>query len=126
MLWSNKVNPFNLIANLKKAHDGISHWLDLALAAIRKDKRTHESINLNTYLNEYKEETWTQVLAARKTELQVVVNHKKDIILKGYKIDLDSLFNNLLINSFDAFDRKGFSGKRIVIKKNLDKAGARK
>ena len=109
-----KHNPFNHLQNLRKAHDGISHWLDLALAAVRKDKRSEVAINIKTYLNDFQNDVWREVLKARKTHLSISSNTEEELELKGFLIDVDSIFNNLLINSFDAFDRKGFSGKRDI------------
>ena len=112
-----KHNPFNHLANLRKAHEGITHWLDLSLAAVRKDKRSLRSIDIVTYLNEFKDETWKEVLSARKTTLEITYGDLTDLTIQGFIIDIDSIFNNLLINSFDAFDRKGFSGNRLI---NID------
>ncbi|PZF72614.1 ATP-binding protein [Taibaiella soli] len=109
-----KHNPFNHLDNLKKAHEGITHWLDLSLAAVRKDKRALKNIDLKSYLSDFKNETWKEVLIARKTTLLIDSDNVADLTIKGFLIDVDSIFNNLLINSFDAFDRKGFSGERTV------------
>lgn len=109
-----KHNPFNHLANLRKAHEGITHWLDLSLAAMRKDKRSSKQIDIKTYLLEFKEETWKEVLLARKTILNISTNLDDEVKLKAFVIDIDSIFNNLLINSFDAFDQKGFSGNRVI------------
>lgn len=109
-----KHNPFNHIANLRKAHEGITHWLDLSLAAVRKDKRSSKPIDIQTYLEEFKNETWKEVLGTRNTTLKIITITEEQLKLKAFIIDIDSIFNNLLINSFDAFDRKGFSGDRLI------------
>ncbi|WP_421946598.1 ATP-binding protein [Phaeodactylibacter xiamenensis] len=109
-----KNNPFNHIAKLKKAHVGIAHWLDLALAAVRKDKRSAKPINIKTYLDEFKDVVWKEVLKSRKTNLTITSQTEEELQLKGFIVHVDSIFHNLLINSFDAFDRKGFAGKREI------------
>jgi signal transduction histidine kinase len=106
-------NPFNHIDNLKKAHEGIIQWLDLSLTAIKKDKRVIKPISLTEYLEEF-QEIWNDVLLTRKTQLKIDIQSESKLKIKAYQIDIDSIFNNLLINSFDAFDRKGFTGKRFV------------
>lgn len=109
----NRQNPFNLIENLKRAHDGITQWLDLSLTAIKKDKRSAKAINIEDYLNEFLE-IWKDILITRKTQLKIDSSTQDALRIRAFTIDIDSIFNNLLINSFDAFDRKGFTGKRLI------------
>lgn len=57
---------------------------------------------------------WKEVLKSRKTSLTITSQTEEELKLMGFIIDVDSIFNNLLINSFDAFDQKGFAGKRDI------------
>jgi len=106
-------NPFKRIEHFRKYDERLKHWLEFSLAAIRKDKRSSSSINISKYLEEF-EDNWSDTLKTRKVELNIEVSDKAVLQLKAFIIDIDSVFNNLLINSFDAFDRKGFSGKRKI------------
>lgn len=109
----NRNNPFKRLENFKKYDSKLKHWLDFSLAAIRKDKRNTKTININDFLSDFKND-WQEVLNTRKVTLNITTSNEKLLQLAVFIIDIESVFNNLLINSFDAFDRKGFTGKREV------------
>ena len=109
----NRNNPFKKLENFKKYDGKLKHWLDFSLAAIRKDKRNTKTINISEFLEDFKND-WEEVLNTRKVTLNITTTNEKLLQLTVFVIDIESVFNNLLINSFDAFDRKGFVGKRVV------------
>lgn len=108
-----KRNPFAFIDKLKSSHLGIGKWLDIALAAVQKDKRSIKEINLNEYLVEF-QNAWEVVLQTRNVDLIISTNTETELNLNAFTTDIDSIFHNLLVNSFDAFDVKGFVGPRRI------------
>lgn len=114
----NRNNPFKRLENFKKYDNKLKHWLDFSLAAIRKDKRNSKTLNIIEFLDDFKND-WQEVLSTRKVTLNITTSTEKILKLTVFLIDIESVFNNLLINSFDAFDRSGFIGKRII-KINVD------
>ncbi|WP_060766367.1 ATP-binding protein [Pseudomonas fluorescens] len=56
---------------------------------------------------------WNSTLIDRQIDIKITVNDN-DASLKAYEIDLDCIFNNLIINSTEAFKRSGFSGERQI------------
>jgi signal transduction histidine kinase len=113
-----KRNPFLMIEKLRATHLGINQWLNIALAAVRKDKRLSDDIDFKQYLFDF-ETAWDDVLKTRKVGIEIQTEIAEDLKLHAYIIDIDSIFNNLLVNSFDAFDVDGFVGERKVMI-NLD------
>ena len=79
----------------------IKRWLQYTLRTIRKDKRNRKQINITNYFTNYESE-WIETLDERETSLQVIDN-TSNYHLRAFEIDLDCIFNNLLINSLDAF-----------------------
>lgn len=110
-------NPFHKLKSFKYTDLKLKHWLDFSLAAIRKDKRNSGKINFQEFVYEF-ERNWQEIIDTRQVDLKIEIDSNLTS-LNAYIIDIESLFNNLLINSFDAFDRKGFKGdRRIDIKIN--------
>ena len=108
-----KKNPFIMLEKLRATHLGINQWLNIALAAVRKDKRLSDDIDFKQYLSDF-EVAWDEVLKTRKVSLEIKTDIAEDLKIHAYIIDIDSIFNNLLVNSFDAFDIDGFVGLRKV------------
>lgn len=108
-----KKNPFLMLEKLRATHLGINQWLNIALAAVRKDKRLSDDIDFAEYLGDF-EAAWDEVLKTRKVSLEIETDIPEGLKIHAYIIDIDSIFNNLLVNSFDAFDVDGFVGQRSV------------
>lgn len=94
-------NPFAQIEKIKKQDIKLQNWLNFSLGAIRKDKRKRKQLILRKYFPDL-EADWFTVLDNRGIKLNV--NNVEDIDLRVFEIDFDSIFNNLLVNSIDAFN----------------------
>ena len=105
-------NPFYKISLFEKEDKKLKHWLQYTLRTIRKDKRNRKKINLSSYFEGLSTD-WGEALEDRKVELEIN-NNAGDYKLRGYEIDLDCIFNNLIINSLDSFMRKGASKNRTI------------
>lgn len=114
-------NPFVLIEEIRKDHEKLKGWLDYSLNSIKTDKRRRYNINLGDYFNSFKK-NWKFVLKERNVSLDLIGNSSSGNILKAFELDLDSIFNNLLNNSFEAFKlRHEKYSRQIIIKwKNND------
>lgn len=105
-------DPYARIAMLKRDDERVKNWIKYSLRTIRKDKRKRVSINIANYLQNLRDE-WLSTLAERQVDIAVDVANK-NLSLRAYEIDLDCIFNNLIINSADAFKRAGFAGERKI------------
>ncbi len=94
-------NPFFQIERIKTQDIKLQNWLNFSLGATRKDKRKRPQVFLKNYFDEFKED-WITVLNERGIILDV--SDIEDIELRVFEIDLDSVFNNLLVNSIEAFN----------------------
>jgi len=108
-------NPFKMIDDFKKVDDKIQQWMDFSLGVIRKDRRRTRHVKLSAYFKNFKE-LWISLLKERHVELIVEdkLSDEEDIKLRIFEVDLDTIFDNLLINSVEAFQRPGFSGRRVI------------
>lgn len=98
-------NPLKYIEDMKKQDERLKHWLNFAINSIRKDKRRRKNINLLNYFQDFAS-TWQPVLDDREVIIHVTHENCDDLKQRFFEIDLDSIFNNLLVNSLDAFQRK--------------------
>ncbi|WP_081717540.1 sensor histidine kinase [Pseudomonas sp. LAIL14HWK12:I7] len=105
-------SPYKRIEILRKDDERVKNWIKYSLRTIRKDKRKRVKINIKPYLETLRDE-WNNTLDERQVKLTVDVP-ETSLSMRAYEIDLDCIFNNLIINSADAFKRTGFSGVRNI------------
>lgn len=105
-------NPFRRIDILRRDDEKLKTWIKYSLRTIRKDKRSRKTLNLKTYFSDLCEE-WNSTLTDRQIYISVSIDDEA-ASLRAYEIDLDCIFNNLIINSTEAFKRNGFSDSRNI------------
>lgn len=93
-------NPFKLIERIKLQDVKIQNWLNFSLGATRKDKRTRRQLSFKPYFTNYKND-WLTVL--NEKGINYDLSDVDEVNMRVFEIDLDSIFNNLLVNSIDAF-----------------------
>ena len=100
------LNPFVLMDENKEEDKKVKQWLEYTLESVRKDKRKRSNINLQDYFSKYKN-SWNFTLQQRLVEMSVAFQDKEHgrSFIRAFEIDLDTIFNNLLMNSIDAFMR---------------------
>lgn len=93
-------NPFFQLEKIKKQDLKLQNWLNFSLGATRKDKRKRKQLFLKKYFSDLSTD-WSTVIENRGIKFDVTDIENLD--LRVYEIDFDSIFNNLLVNSIDAF-----------------------
>src|SRR5258706_1257475 len=107
-------NPNLLINKIIDLITGFGNWIDFSNDSIKKDRRKATDLGLLKYFNEFKKR-WQELLDSREVDLIIDKSLSDGNIKKGFPIDLDSIFNNLLLNSMDAFYRKDSGPMRRII-----------
>lgn len=107
-------NPYVLLDDMKEQDEKIKKWLGFSLSSVRADKRKRRQIFLHEYMERF-EKTWSGVLKSRQVNLSYSFKEECDPSIKAFEIEIDSIFNNLLINSLDAFQRRGAPPKRDIL-----------
>jgi len=93
-------NPFKQIERIKKQDLKLQNWLNFSLGATRKDKRKRKQLFLKPYFLNLKND-WETVFSDRGIKMDI--NEIEELDMRVFEIDIDSIFNNLLVNSIDAF-----------------------
>ncbi len=106
-------NPFIMVSDIKSDDERVSQWLDFSLASLKRDKRTRTKIDLVTYVEKL-QRTWAALLSQKQIKLTVKKTNFLNVYFKGFEIDLDTIFNNLIVNSVEAFVRPGVSDRREI------------
>lgn len=112
-------NPLDMLNDIKEEDVRLKQWLDFAIDAIKKDKRKRRNIELVGYFNRLYR-NWKMILETKKVNLTIDTGIWTEVMWRGFTIDLDSIFNNLIVNSTEAFKRIDFKGKErnILISTN--------
>ncbi|WP_437371250.1 ATP-binding protein [Maribacter litoralis] len=108
-----ELDPMILIDDIQDQDRKLKHWLDFSLGAVRKDKRSYRKIDLVDYLKKF-ERLWNSILTKKKIEFSIHRGVFSEVFFQGHEIDLDSIFNNLIANSVDAFNRPDASSVRKI------------
>ncbi|RAJ19189.1 histidine kinase/DNA gyrase B/HSP90-like ATPase [Gelidibacter algens] len=113
-------NPFARLEKMKKQDLKLQNWLKFSLGATRKDKRKRPQVFLHKYFKDLKDD-WQIILENRAIDFDV--SSIEEIELRVFEIEFDSIFNNLLVNSFDAFknSKENRSRKIIILAKATEK-----
>lgn len=104
-------NPFYFLKRMRKQDLKLQNWLHFSLGVARKDKRKMKQLKFKSYFNTFKED-WKTVLTNRSITLNI--NNIEQVSMRIYEIDIDSIFNNLLVNSIDAFNNSTIDRDREV------------
>ena len=94
-------NPFKKIEDIKEDDLKVQNWLKFSLGATRKDKRNRKQVFLKPYFDNFQSD-WNIHLEERGITMDV--SNVEQLVMRIFEIDLDSIFNNLLVNSIDAFN----------------------
>lgn len=95
-------NPFYMIALMKDDDLQVKHWLDYALNSLKQDKRKRININFGEYFEKFKA-NWKRSLTQRNVKLTLKGTKDDSNTIQSFEVDLDTIFNNILTNSFEAF-----------------------
>ena len=110
------LNPYVLLEEMKAQDNKLQNWLNFSLASAKKDKRKRKKIYVKNYLASI-ESSWHTILMNRHISLDIEYNSSEDIDMRVFEIDLDSIFNNLIVNSIDSFMlQKNNPSRQIEIK----------
>ena len=115
-------NPFTILEDWEVADQKVKHWFTFALSSVRSDKRRRKWISLRDHLN-MTVQKWSGFLTPREVMLEIKFLDDYDPKILAFEIDLDSIFNNLILNSVEALlspNQKGSRRIDIYVSKSND------
>jgi len=104
------------IDKLYKQDQKLKQWIDFAIGLTKKDRRKNKEINLIDYFSNFREVWDSNLFKERDIDFSFnFEDHPKELfITKISELDLDTIFDNLITNSIEAFQRNGATGKRKI------------
>lgn len=107
------LNPFVMLEGIKHDDEKLRDWLRYSFETLRRDKRQRKNRDILDYFRKYRE-FWSTACKNRGVEIVLNLPKVEELKLRVFEAELDSIFNNLLINSFDAFMRSDAPPDRVV------------
>ena len=108
------LNPYRILQDWGKDDMKVKHWFTFVLTAIQSGRRHRRRISLRNHLEATKK-IWAGFLQPRGIDL--AISDKDGFIdaqILAFEIDLDSIFNNLILNSVEAFLTARHKGRRKI------------
>jgi len=94
----------DIIELLDENSGKIIHWVDYALTAIKKDKRTRGKFEFSSFFKSL-EESWSRIFKKKDIKLIIVDNTKGlSYEFRAFEMDMSTIFTNLINNSIDSFN----------------------
>lgn len=108
-------NPFAILRDMEASDRKAAQWFNFALSAVRSGRRRRSNVDMKSHLEELRV-VWDGFLRPREIELDLSFEDGFAAEILAFEIDIDSIFNNLILNSFEAFvDGMGGGERRIKI-----------
>lgn len=107
-------NPYTILEEWEEDDKRVKQWFTFALSSVRAGRRRRKNVPLREHLRRTKS-IWKGFLKPREVELNIEFeDDEKDVQIMAFEIDLDSIFNNLILNSVEAFLTSRHVGKRQI------------
>ncbi|WP_077339694.1 ATP-binding protein [Pseudocolwellia agarivorans] len=96
----------------KNQDSSMKDWINFSLLGVKKDKRRRRKVYFEQYFKQLKK-VWAKKFEDRDVVFDIdEISHES--ALKCFEIDLDCIFNNLVVNSVEAFSQKDAPPTRII------------
>ena len=111
---SQPFHPYRILEEWAEDDTRVKQWFTFALTTIRSGRRRKRKISIREHLQGM-EKIWRGFLDPREVTLNFLF--QDDVIdarILAFEIDLDSIFNNLILNSVEAFLSTRHVGPRRI------------
>jgi len=109
----NAFNPFIVLRDWAKDDQKVKQWFAFALASVRPERRRKRKIDFIEHLKAL-EALWMGFLAPKKIGVKLKIEEGITVEMKAHEIDIDSIFNNLIVNSYEALNKEMPAGERWI------------
>lgn len=107
----------NEIDKLYRQDQKLKQWIDFAIGLTKKDRRKNKKINLVDYFTTFNQDWDSNLFKERDIDFSFEYEEEsKDSFTTNIsELDLDTIFDNLITNSIEAFQRNGVKGERKIL-----------
>lgn len=107
-------NPYKELDIMKGEDEKLYNWLQYSLYSIQRNKRDKKKIYLSDYFQRFTE-SWHPTLSKKNISIELKLNGIDKAAVNAIEMDLDSVYNNFVANSINAFLKSREESKRINI-----------
>ncbi len=94
----------DIIELLDENSDKIIHWVDYALTAIKKDKRSRSKFEFSQFFKSLSK-SWFRIFKKKDINLRIIDNIDGIAYnFRAFEMDISTIFTNLINNSIDSFN----------------------
>lgn len=106
----------NEIDKLYRQDQKLKQWIEFAIGLTKKDRRKNKNINLIDYFSNFNKDWDSNLFKERDISFSYDYDvQSKDLYTTNIsELDLDTIFDNLITNSIEAFQRDGVKGEREI------------
>lgn len=108
-------NPYKELDTMKGEDEKLYNWLLYSLHSIQRSKRDWKEINLSEYFNGFVS-GWEPSLSKKNIKIVPDLTGLGEAKIDAIEMDLDSVYNNFIANSINAFLRSPEMNKVITIR----------
>lgn len=107
-------NPYKELDIMKGEDEKLYNWLQYSLHSIQRNKRDKKEIYLSDYFQRFTE-SWHPTLLKKNISIELNLKGVDKAAVNAIEMDLDSVYNNFVANSINAFLKSREESKRINI-----------
>jgi signal transduction histidine kinase len=108
-------NPYKELDTMKGEDEKLYNWLLYSLHSIQRSKRDWKEINLSEYFNGFVS-GWEPSLSKKNIKIVSDFVELGEARIDAIEMDLDSVYNNFIANSINAFLKSPEMNKTITIR----------
>lgn len=105
-------DPYFIVNTLKEEDSQVRTWVEFSINSVNRDKRERKIFSLANYFETFKS-NWKTVTDDLNIKL-ICDGFSDEMTIKGFYIDFDTIFNNLLSNSIYAIKSKKSKNNRSI------------
>ncbi len=104
------------IEKLYRQDQKLKQWIEFAIGLTKKDRRKNKKINLINYFSNFNKDWNSNLFKERDISFSYDYDesNKDSFTTNISELDLDTIFDNLITNSIEAFQRNGVKGERKI------------
>ena len=108
-------NPYKELDNMKDEDEKLYNWLLYSLHSIQRSKRDWKQIKLSEYFDGFVS-AWKPSLSKKSISINLEMSGMENARINAIEMDLDSVYNNFVANSINAFLRSQELNKEINVR----------
>lgn len=112
-------NPYRELETMRGEDEKLYNWLLYSLHSIQRSKRDWKEINLSMYFADFVR-AWEPSLSKKSISIILNISGMEGACIDAFEMDLDSVYNNFVANSINAFLKSTEINKVIHLKVTND------